>query len=346
MASVTLRQLTKTFHVGGAPALFELSLEVADGEFLVLLGPSGCGKTTALRCIAGLEEPTGGEVWIGDHNVTDLPPAERDVAMVFQNYALYPHLSVRDNIAFPLTMRGMPKVELTRRVRSAAERLGVGELLDRRPAELSGGQRQRVALGRAIVREPRVFLFDEPLSNLDAQLRVEMRAEILRLHRTLQATMIYVTHDQIEAMTMGQRIAVLHEGRLRQAGTPAVVYGEPADLFTARFIGSPGMNVIPITEPPMPFRLRIPRRISGAAVHAGVRPEHLLLTAPAKSSAEAVVRMIEPLGAETLVHLEAAGQSLVARVPGIPAISEDARVGLRVEAAHLHYFDAGGARLA
>jgi ABC-type sugar transport system ATPase subunit len=345
MASIALRRLTKTFQAGGTPALHELSLDVPDGEFLVLLGPSGCGKTTVLRCIAGLEEPTSGGILIGDRDVTQLPPADRDVAMVFQNYALYPHLSVRDNIAFPLTMRRTPRAELTRRVRAAAERLGLGDLLDRRPGELSGGQRQRVALGRAIVREPSAFLLDEPLSNLDAQLRVEMRAELLKLHRTLATTMLYVTHDQVEAMTMGQRIAVMHEGRLRQVGTPAAVYAEPADVFTARFIGSPGMNVIPLSEPPRPLRLRVPKRMIGRAVAVGVRPEHLTLTAAGKGSGEAVVRMVEPLGAETLVHVAAGGQSLVVRLPGIPTISAEARVGLRVASTHLHFFGADGARL-
>src|SRR2546430_4095635 len=244
MASVTLRGLTKAFDAGTRPALQELSLEVRDGEFLVLLGPSGCGKTTALRCIAGLEEPTAGAVLIDEREVTHLPPAARDVAMVFQNYALYPHLTARGNIAFGLEVRGVAAPEIARRVQETAQRLGLTELLDRRPAQLSGGQRQRVALGRAIVRAPRAFLFDEPLSNLDARLRGELRAELLALHRALGATMVYVTHDQMEAMTMGQRIAVLHEGRLRQLGTPADVYQRPADVFVARFIGSPGMNVL------------------------------------------------------------------------------------------------------
>src|SRR5207302_2988285 len=220
MASVILRNLTKTFDGAARPALRELSVEVRDGELLVLLGPSGCGKTTALRCISGLDEATEGEIHIGERDVTRLPPAERDVAMVFQNYALYPHLTVRQNIAFALEMRRVPGREILRRVAEASDRLGLGELLERRPAQLSSGQRQRAALGRAIVREPQVFLFDEPLSNLDAKLRTEMRAELLKLHRQLRATMIYVTHDQVEAMTMGQRIAVLHEGRLRQLGTP------------------------------------------------------------------------------------------------------------------------------
>src|SRR2546422_493581 len=244
MASVILRNLTKTFDGAARPALRELSLEVRDGEFLVLLGPSGCGKTTALRCIAGLDEATEGEIHIGERDVTRLPPAERDVAMVFQNYALYPHLTVRENIAFALEVRRVPRKEILRRVSEAAQRLGLAELLERRPAQLSGGQRQRVALGRAIVRAPQAFLFDEPLSNLEAPLRSELRSEILKLHRALGATMIYVTHDHVEAMTMGQRIGVLYEGRLRQVGTPAEVYARPADVFVARFVGSPGMNVL------------------------------------------------------------------------------------------------------
>src|SRR3989441_412902 len=244
MASVILRNLTKTFDGAARPALRELSLEVRDGELLVLLGPSGCGKTTALRCIAGLDEATEGEIHIGERDVTRLPPAERDVAMVFQNYALYPHLTVRENIAFALEVRRVPRKEILRRVSEAAQRLGLAELLERRPAQLSGGQRQGVALGRAIVRAPQAFLFDEPLSNLEAPLRSELRSEILKLHRALGATMIYVTHDQVEAMTMGQRIGVLYEGRLRQVGTPAEVYARPADVFVARFVGSPGMNVL------------------------------------------------------------------------------------------------------
>src|SRR5437667_3447981 len=244
MASLSLRKLTRSSDGAARPVVRELCLEVREGELLVLLGPSGCGKTTALRCIAGLDEATEGEIHIGERDVTRLPPAERDVAMVFQNYALYPHLTARQNIAFPLEMRGLRKAEVSRRVQETAARLGLGELLDRRPGQLSGGQRQRVALGRAIVRAPQVFLFDEPLSNLDARLRVETRAELLKLHRALGATMVYVTHDLVEAMTMGQRIAVLREGRLHQVGTPAEVYRRPADVFVARFIGSPGMNIL------------------------------------------------------------------------------------------------------
>ncbi len=220
MASVTLRRLAKRYDPHGRPALEELSLAVNDGEFFVLLGPSGCGKTTALRCIAGLDEPSAGEVFIGERDVTRLDPAARDVAMVFQTHALYPHLTVRRNIAFGLEVRRVPAAEIARRVQQAADRLGLGTLLDRRPGELSGGERQRVALGRALVREPQVFLLDEPLSHLEPTLRAELRAELLELHRGLHTTIVYVTHDQVEAMTMGQRIAVLERGRLRQVGTP------------------------------------------------------------------------------------------------------------------------------
>jgi multiple sugar transport system ATP-binding protein len=353
MASVTLRSLTKAFDAVGHPALHELTLEVASGEFLVLLGPSGCGKTTALRCIAGLEEPTAGEIWIGAREVTHLPPADRDVAMVFQNYALYPHLSVRENIGFPLSLRRLSRVEITRRVRAAAERLGLGDLLERRPGQLSGGQRQRVALGRAIVREPKAFLFDEPLSNLDAKLRAEMRAEILGLHKSLGITMLYVTHDQIEAMTMGQRIAVLHQGRLRQLGRPAEVYGRPADVFVARFLGSPGMNVLPARPVRKgrrdmacgSLRLRL-RAVPEGELQVGIRPEHVELCAAGEGTGDAQVRLIEPLGSDTLVHLAAGTASLVAKVPGIPVLTDGELVGVRVATEHLHCFDVTGARLA
>src|SRR3954465_5933252 len=243
MASVNVRRLSKVYD-GGVQALHHLDLDVRDGELLVLLGPSGSGKTTVLRCIAGLEEPTTGEVVIGGRVVTHAPPAGRDVAMVFQTPALYPHLSIRENIAFPLEIRGVADTQIDRRVLEAAGRLGLQDALDRLPAQLSEGQRQRAALGRAIVRGPQVFLLDEPLSRLDAMLRIELRGELLSLHRALGATMIYVTHDQTEAMTMGQRIAVLHEGRLRQIGTPEEVYQRPADVHVARFIGTPGMNVL------------------------------------------------------------------------------------------------------
>ncbi|HEY6854483.1 MAG TPA: ABC transporter ATP-binding protein [Gemmatimonadales bacterium] len=360
MASVTLRDLAKRFDSSHPPALRDFSLQVQDGEFLVLLGPSGCGKTTALRCIAGLEEPSAGQVFIADRDVTHLPPGERDVAMVFQNYALYPHLSVRENIGFALEVRGVGKREVLRRVIETAARLELSDLLDRKPAQLSGGQRQRVALGRAIVRNPRVFLFDEPLSNLDAKLRVEMRAELLRLHRTLGATMIYVTHDQVEAMTMGQRIAVLHEGRLRQLGTPAEIYQRPADVFVARFLGNPGMNVLSgVAEVKKPKgkadggrvaqcgSLQVPLALADYAgdLQVGVRPEDVSLCAPGAGAGDADVSVVEPLGNETLVHLDAGGQPLVARLPGLAATAPGTRVGVQVDAARLHLFDAAGARL-
>jgi ABC-type sugar transport system ATPase subunit len=356
MASVTLRGLTKVFDGTAQPAVHDLSLEVRDGEFLVLLGPSACGKTTALRCIAGLEEPTAGEVLIGDRVVTHLPPAERDVAMVFQNYALYPHLSVRENIAFALEMRRVPPADVRRRVAETAGRLGLAELLDRRPAQLSGGQRQRVALARAIVRAPHVFLFDEPLSNLDANLRIEMRAELLALHRALRATMIYVTHDQVEAMTMGQRIAILHQGRLRQVGTPADVYERPADAFAARFVGSPGMNVLQgwgrggtdggrVVET---GSLSVPIELSTyeGELQLGIRPEHVGLCGVDQGVGNADILIVEPLGSETLVHLNAGGQGLVARLPGIVDVQVGTRVGVRLDRRRTHLFDAAGVRIA
>src|SRR3989449_860207 len=243
MASVTLRRLSKVFD-GGIQALHQLDLDVRDGELLVLLGPSGSGKTTVLLCIAGLEEPTAGDIVIGERVVTHDAPADRDIAMVFQSPALYPHLTVRENIAFPLEMRGVADAQVARRVLEAAARLALPDVLDRLPAQLSEGERQRAALGRAIVRGPQAFLFDEPLSRLDAKLRIGLPGGLLALHPALGATMIYVTHDQTEAMTMGQRIAVLHEGRLRQVGTPEEVYQRPADVHVARFVGTPGMNVL------------------------------------------------------------------------------------------------------
>src|SRR5256714_5233114 len=244
MASVTLRGLAKTYDPGGTQAVAELARDERDGEFFVMLGPSASGNTRVLRCIAGLEEPTAGEILTGDQDVTHLSPGARDVAMVFQSHALYPHLSARGNIAFGLEVRGVSAAEIARRVEHAAGRLGLTAALERRPGALSGGERQRVALARAIVREPRVFLYDEPLGNLDPTLRSELRAELLELHPAPGVTVVYVTHDQVEAMTMGQRIAVLAAGRLRQVGPPAAAYGQPADVFVARFVGDPGMNVL------------------------------------------------------------------------------------------------------
>ncbi len=355
MASVTLRRLAKRYQLEGRPALDGLSLEVRDGELFVLLGPSGCGKTTVLRCIAGLDEPTAGEILIGERDVTRLDPAARDVAMVFQTQALYPHLTVRKNIAFGLEVRRLPAAEIARRVQQAAQRLRLEPLLDRRPGELSGGERQRVALGRALVREPRVFLLDEPLASLEPALRGELRDVLVDLHRALGATVVYVTHDQVEAMTMGKRIAVLEGGRLRQVGTPAELYGLPADVFVAGFIGNPGMNilagrgkgtgdaggVVDCGTWSVPVTLE---RYEGE-IYLGVRPEHVSLVAPDQGTGPADVRGVEPLGPDTLVRLDAGGQPLVARVHGISDLRAGDRVGVKLDRRQLHLFDAAGARL-
>ncbi len=355
MASVTLRRLSKVFD-GGIQALHPLDLDVKDGELLVLLGPSGSGKTTVLRCIAGLEEPTAGDIVIGERVVTHDAPADRDVAIVFQSPALYPHLTVRENIAFPLEMRGVTDVQVARRVLEAAGRLGLQDVLDRAPAQLSEGERQRAALGRAIVRGPQAFLFDEPLSRLDVKLRIELRGELLALHRTLGATMIYVTHDQTEAMTMGQRVAVLHEGRLRQVGTPEEVYQRPADVHVARFVGTPGMNVLQGRgrgtgdegRAIEAGSLVIPVELSTyeGELQVGIRPEFVGLCAVDKGVGNADVLVVEPLGSETLVHLNAGGQPLVARLPGFADVRVGTRVGVRVDRRRLYLFDAAGAPLA
>jgi multiple sugar transport system ATP-binding protein len=355
MASVAIRRLSKVFD-GGVQALHPLDLDVQDGELLVLLGPSGSGKTTVLRCIAGLEDPTTGDIVIGERVVTQLAPAERDVAMVFQTPALYPHLTVRENIAFPLDVRGVARAQTTRRVTEAAQRLGIHAVLDRVPEQLSEGERQRAALARAIVRGPQAFLLDEPLSHLDAKLRIELRGELLALHRALGATMIYVTHDQIEAMTMGQRIAVLHEGRLRQVGTPEEVYERPSDVYVARFVGTPGMNVLQgrgrgtgeggrVVEV---GSLTIPLELSTyeGELQLGIRPEHVGLCAVDKGVGNADVLVVEPLGSETLVHLNAGGQPLVARLAGFADVRVGTRVGVKVDRRKLYLFDAAGAPVA
>src|SRR6267154_262935 len=355
MASVTLRRLSKVFD-GGVQALHPLDLDVRDGELLVLLGPSGSGKTTVLRCVAGLEEPTTGDVVIGERVVTHAPPAERDVAMVFQTPALYPHLTVRENIAFPLELRGVADAQIAQRVLEAAQRLGLDSVLDRLPAQLSEGQRQRAALGRAIVRSPQAFLLDEPLSRLDPKLRIELRGELLALHRGLAATMIYVTHDQTEAMTMGQRVAVLHEGRLRQVGTPEEIYQRPADVHVARATGTPGMNVLQglgrgtgddgrVIEA---GSLTIPIELStyDGELQVGIRPEFVGLCAVDKGAGNADVLVVELLGSETLVHLNAGGQPLVARLAGFADVRVGTRVGVKVDRRKLYVFDAAGAPLA
>jgi len=322
MAEVRFEHVRKVYTRGDVPAVEDFSLDVRDGEFLVLVGPSGCGKSTSLRMVAGLETPTSGRIFIGGRDVTDLPPKDRDIAMVFQNYALYPHMTVEENLSFGLKLRHVPKDEIARRVESAAETLGLKPYLKRLPKALSGGQRQRVALGRAIVREPAVFLFDEPLSNLDAKMRVEMRAEIIRLHNALGATMIYVTHDQTEAMTMGERIVVMSSGRIQQVAPPLEVYEKPANTFVAGFIGTPPMNLFPAGT------------IDADHV-VGVRPEHIKLetrdAAPgAKCVLNAVVDFVEPLGSETLVHvlLDGSRHPAIVRVPGFKSLRAGDAVSL------------------
>jgi multiple sugar transport system ATP-binding protein len=331
MAGVTFDNVAKRF---GAVSVIEgLDLDIRDHEFMVLVGPSGCGKSTALRMIAGLEEISAGRVLIGERVVNDLEPKDRDVAMVFQNYALYPHMTVRENIEFGLKIRKTPREEMRRKVDEAAQTLGIDSLLDRRPKQLSGGQRQRVAVARAIVRDPKVFLFDEPLSNLDAKLRVQMRAEITRLQQRLGTTCVYVTHDQIEAMTMGHRITVLREGRIQQVGTPLEVYDRPANVFVAQFIGTPPMNFFDATALPVP----LPSGVDPARVRAGIRPEHLTRgSVPIR----AVVELVEPIGHEAVVHTRAAGETLVAtfEVHAAPRTGETVELMLQPE--KLHLFDA------
>ena len=357
MANVVLRNLVKRF--GSVMAVDNLNIEIQDREFAVLVGPSGCGKTTALRMIAGLELVTSGEIYIGDRLVNDMAPKDRDIAMVFQNYALYPHMNVRDNLGFGLKMRKFAQAEIDRRVREAADILGIHDLLERKPKELSGGQRQRVAVGRAIVRKPKVFLFDEPLSNLDAKLRVAMRAEISKLHRRLGATIVYVTHDQVEAMTMADRIFIMHKGTLQQSGMPLSVYKEPANRFVAGFIGSPAMNFIEarvVREKGAwfiaseGFKLRLPEvfysRVEPYAertVIFGVRPEDVVEHDSAAGSGAGntlAVRadVVETLGFEIFVHLTCGPHALVARmeVPKHPlTVGQTLEVDLKMARTHL-----------
>jgi len=310
MAPITFEHVTKRFD--DSVAVNDLSIEVADGEFLVLVGPSGCGKTTALRMLAGLEEITEGRILIGDRVVNNVAPGARNVAMVFQSYALYPHMTVYDNLAFSLKNFNVPKAEIDRRVREAGETLELTEYLKRKPKQLSGGQRQRVALGRAIVREPSAFLMDEPLSNLDAALRVQTRAEILKLQKRLATTTIYVTHDQVEAMTMGDRIAVMSKGVLQQIGSPEDLYTKPANTFVARFIGSPAMNLVPSGA----------IGVGAGGKLAGFRPEHVALGDGRPNSAhyDALVEVVEYLGDEQLAHLRLGDHALVAKLPVEPRL--------------------------
>jgi multiple sugar transport system ATP-binding protein len=351
MALVRLQSISKTFP-GGTQAVRHLDLMVEDREFLVLVGPSGCGKSTVLRMVAGLEAPTSGDIHIGERRVNDIAPKDRNVAMVFQSYALYPHMTVRENLAFGLKLRKLPREETRARVDRAASLLGLSPYLDRKPRALSGGQRQRVALGRAIVREPDVFLFDEPLSNLDAALRAQTRTEISNLHRRLATTMIYVTHDQVEAMTMADRIAVMNEGALMQVARPMDLYHHPANRFVASFIGSPSMNFfdgaiedgayrMPGLTLPLTGRLAKARSSPGEAV-LGLRPEHISLDDGADGvNARALV--VEPMGNEILVHLELEAGPAIARLgpERMPEAGASYRVHLRGEEGHLFAKDTG-----
>ena len=358
MAQVTLRNLVKKFSEE-VVAVNNVNLEIEDKEFVVLVGPSGCGKTTTLRMVAGLEDISAGEIYIGDRLVNDVPPKDRNIAMVFQNYALYPHMTVYKNMAFSLKLRRTPKDEIARRVKTAADILGIGDLLERKPKQLSGGQRQRVAVGRAIVRQPEVFLFDEPLSNLDAKLRVNMRAELIKLHDRLDATMIYVTHDQVEAMTMGDRIVVMRNGFIQQVGPPMEVYNQPQNQFVAGFIGSPPMNFLDArlvsdngglavdiqgTRLPLP-----PQKVKSAEAYTnknvvfGIRPEDILAT-PEKKSAyltpiRATVEVLEPLGAEIVLELSYKGYAFTARMdPQMRAKMHD-EIEVYFDMERVHLFD-------
>ena len=341
MADVTFTSVAKRY--GDVSVIEDLNLHIEDGELMVLVGPSGCGKSTALRMIAGLEDVSAGTVAIGGRVVNDLAPKDRDIAMVFQSYALYPHMTVRQNLEFGLRMRRAEREEIRRRVAGAAEILGISHLLDRKPKDLSGGQRQRVAVGRAIVRQPAVFLFDEPLSNLDAKLRVQTRAEITKLQESLGTTSVYVTHDQVEAMTMGHRITVLRDGKIQQVGTPREVYERPANAFVAQFIGTPSMNLVAATATATTLRttsftLPLPIQVEeGRSVLAGVRPEHVVLGG--NGGITATVDLVEPIGHETIVYASAGGEKLVAIFDPHEAPRTGDTVSLSVDAAHVHVFD-------
>ena len=340
---VRYQQVAKSF--GAFQALAPLDLVVPDGKFLALLGPSGCGKTTALRLLAGLERPTGGNIFIGDRNVTYAPPKDRDIAMVFQSYALYPHLKVADNIAYPLRVRKVDRAERAKQVRKVAELLGLEDFLERRPGQLSGGQRQRVALARAIIRRPQAFLMDEPLSNLDAQLRLHMRIEIKRLQRELAATMLYVTHDQVEAMTMSDLIAVMHKGKLQQLASPAELYARPRNLFVATFCGSPPMNILSGEIAEGAFRradgkVAMPAGAPSGPVKLGFRPEHADLVDPSTTGVlPGEVYVVEPLGNETLVTIDLGGALVNIRQPADFAMPIGSRCAVQPAARHLHLFD-------
>ncbi|WP_043656599.1 ABC transporter ATP-binding protein [Nocardia thailandica] len=356
MARLQIEAVSKRF--GSAVAVHEVSLDIADGEFMVLLGPSGCGKSTLLRMIAGLEQPSAGRILLDGRDITDTPPQHRDLAMVFQSYALYPHLSVARNIGFPLRARRTSRDEIARRVGDVAATLELSALLDRKPVALSGGQRQRVALARAMVRDPGAFLMDEPLSNLDAKLRSATRAELIALHRRLGATFLYVTHDQVEATTMATRIALLNDGRIEQLGTPEELYDRPRSTFVAGFLGAPPMNLLPATVTHRDGALRLvadgidaplgiaaPVDADDQPVIAGIRPERLRIDATA-TEVRATVGMVENLGSEELVHLEAGETRLCARAPRPAGVRTGEDIALRVDPDDIHLFDpATGLRL-
>ena len=358
MASVTFDNATRLYPGGTRPAVDKLNLEVGDGEFLVLVGPSGCGKSTSLRMLAGLEEVNSGRILIGDRDVTDIPPKDRDIAMVFQNYALYPHMTVAENMGFALKIAGVDKEERQRRVEEAAKLLDLTEYLGRKPKALSGGQRQRVAMGRAIVRQPQVFLMDEPLSNLDAKLRVQTRTQIAKLTRDLGVTTVYVTHDQTEAMTMGDRVAVLKDGILQQVDTPRALYETPCNVFVAGFIGSPAMNLLelPFTAEGIVFgneKVGFPSEIlakaSGSTVTFGIRPEDLTIS-PEDVGLPVIVDVIEELGSDGYLygHVDdnAGKQEIVARIDGRNHPAAGDKVYLKANTDHAHLFDvASGERL-
>jgi ABC-type sugar transport system ATPase subunit len=361
MANVVLKHVDKKYP-NGFHAVRDVNLDIADGEFVVLVGPSGCGKSTTLRMVAGLEESTGGEIFIGDRLVNDVAPGDRDIAMVFQNYALYPHMSVRQNMAFGLKMRRTPKKDVERRVQEAAEILSIESMLDRRPRELSGGQRQRVALGRAIVREPKVFLFDEPLSNLDAKLRVQMRAEIARLHTRLKTTIIYVTHDQVEAMTLGDRIVLMNHGVVQQVDAPMEIYRKPNNRFVASFIGSPAMNFIPGNMHHGVFRyanggdatngtavatyneLQMGDELPNGPAFLGVRPEDLLVDNDGPQLGTVTLDVVEHMGHETIAHFALAGSEHMARLAADTRVQTGDQLALSIRPGGYHLFAADDGR--
>ena len=365
MAQVNLRKVVK--HYDETPAVRGIDLDIADKEFVVLVGPSGCGKTTTLRMIAGLEDITDGDILIGGDVVNDVPPKDRDIAMVFQNYALYPHMTVHENMSFGLRLKKVPKDEISRRVQAVAAILGIGELLERKPKQLSGGQRQRVAMGRAIVRNPKVFLFDEPLSNLDAKLRVHMRTEIKKVHQKVRTTTVYVTHDQVEAMTLADRVVVMNAGRIEQVGTPHDLYHSPATLFVAGFIGSPAMNIVRcgLEEAAGGLRLRVndevafpvpAERIARYRAYAGrrdlllgLRPEHVTdmrtPTAPGQCAFDITVEVIEPLGMETLVFFALNGTEICARTNPLAGLQAGKPAQLLADLRYMHLIDEASGRV-